>query len=1252
MKRKKTTRCVLSLLLVLMLTFSLVQNTFAAETDGNPESNTSAGSISYTDENADSDQKSGTSTTKLNNAEENSEEGSQSQVPEDPGSSAVNPEADPEGADTEKPEDSSKPAVVCKGDANVADCAAETHIEGCPKFVSNENTEKGEDSGTDPEKAAIQARIDALPGNDDFAGMSEEDKKSVAEEYASIMEKLDKLCESEGKEDIDELEGVNLEKLIGLADAINAYTAAAEEKYVAWIGDQGYTTLLDAVKAAPKDEITTIKLGEDVYTLYGKISGNGSTNTDTTGKRLVFVGAGKDKTTWNIGTPEEVQPGQGNGDFSFGGSASITFKNMTLKAAITPNGKQDNRNYTGFPHTKDTIVEDCIIDGRTCYWGYTSAMFKDTTFNCPRGDYALWTYSSPKMTFEHCTFNSKGKVINVYRDDVSQHCTINFNNCTVNNNFVALKQVLNINDSNTTGLSYTINITGNNAVTGLKPDKITCSRLFGFGGKSQNNAGHTVVNFGGTTVWKDGKMIDPKTHHNSGVMTDGVSYKNDVEGANDSLYVEGYKDDAFTITTMPNGATTKTCNYCGYTERTDPSYVVPTYKWDVSRSKTAASLDENKESTITLSLPSAEEKLNSDVVFVLDGSSSATTAVVEDSLKLLEELKTATENSGAAVNVCVVKFKRRAYKSDWYDLSNNYDDIKKAMGTKYSGGTNIHAGLLAGKEALDQHGGVSADRKYLILISDGSTYLYSKDGNWASETPFTRSYYPKEPYNRTAGSFWDVNWYEPNFHPDVNVVRPNDTSDVAAWHNYLNDVRDRNETVNSQGHTGDYYDYHCDYDLNFNQGKPSPDFKTQPGEPRTASNRDMAFYYANEAWNNIKDSGYHAYSIAVKDGLAGAGNADDSRCFMNYLNDGASLNFDDIKKEIIYAVGAGSQVEDKMGSEFDLVPDTFQLTVGGTQLTCTRSGNTYSFGDSTKDRFVIVYDESNDSFIWTINENVSNFAPVQLSYKVKLAAPATAAGTYTVPTNEYAKLTTVDSAGTTGSTFDFEVPTVSYTITNDTLSYDANGGTGSMNPVTGNEGSTVTIAESGFTRSGYTFTGWNTQADGKGTSYKAGDSFTLAGKDTVLYAQWSKNAPVQVKLSYDANGGTGSMNPVTGNEGSTVTIAESGFTRSGYTFTGWNTQADGKGTSYKAGDSFTLAGKDTVLYAQWSKKGSGKHSKSSKSSNSSEIGGNSSETVKTINSPHTGDNNHLLTWVLLLIISGCAVIGMVLYSRKKNRKAE
>ena len=529
--------------------------------------------------------------------------------------------------------------------------------------------------------------------------------------------------------------------------------------------------------------------------------------------------------------------------------------------------------------------------------------------------------------------------------------------------------------------------------------------------------------------------------------------------------------------------------------------------WDISRSKAATALNENNESTVTLSLPSAEENLNSDVVFVLDGSSSADTAVVKDSLKLLEELKTATENSGAAVNVCVVKFKRQAFKSDWYDLSNNFDAIKNAMKTKYSGGTNIHAGLLAGKEALDRHDGVSADRKHLILISDGSTYLYSKDGNWASDTPFTRSYYPKESYNGAAGGFWDNATYEPNNYPEVNVARPKTTSDVAAWQNYLNDVKARNETVNSEGKTGDDYDYHCNYDLNFNQGKPSTDFKTQPCEPRTANNRDMAFYYANEAWNAIKNSGYHAYSIATADGLAGAGNADDSHCFMNYLNGGASLDFDAIKKEIIYAVGAGSQVEDKMGSEFDLVPGTFQLTVGGKALTCIQNGNAYSFGDDAKsDRFVIIYNEGDDSFTWTINENVSNFAPVQLSYKVKLMNSSTTAGTYEVATNEYARLTPKDSNGVVGQTVEFDIPKVIYTISKQSLSYDANGGTGTMESITGEVGSKSVIEQNGFARSGHTYTGWNTQADGKGTAYKPGDIFTLTDKDTVLYAQWSKNS--------------------------------------------------------------------------------------------------------------------------------------------------
>lgn len=181
----------------------------------------------------------------------------------------------------------------------------------------------------------------------------------------------------------------------------------------------------------------------------------------------------------------------------------------------------------------------------------------------------------------------------------------------------------------------------------------------------------------------------------------------------------------------------------------------------------------------------------------------------------------------------------------------------------------------------------------------------------------------------------------------------------------------------------------------------------------------------------------------------------------------------------------------------------------------------------------------------------------------------------------------------------------------------------------------MTVAENVFTRNNYTFTGWNTQADGNGTAYKPGDSFMLTDEDTVLYAQWSKNAPAQVKVSYDANGGTGTMKSTTSDVGSKIVIQQSGFTRSGYTFTCWNTQADGKGTAYKAGDSFTLTDKDTVLYAQWRK-------------NSGSAGTGTNGTVKPTDSPQTGDNSNLALWFVLLLVSGGAVTATAVISSKKK----
>lgn len=306
-----------------------------------------------------------------------------------------------------------------------------------------------------------------------------------------------------------------------------------------------YNDLAKATAEAENND--TILLGESDYTLYG-VSSEGTTE----GKNLTFVGSGTDKTSWRIG-PEVPDPkhygDEYNSDYSFEGAGTVTFRNMTLRSVTKNTG---NINYLGFSHIQgQTVVEDCVINGKTYYWGYQGAVFKNTTFNPPFGDYALWTYSSPTMTFDNCTFNAKGKVINVYTDySAGTHdITVNVNNCKFNS-FSFGKQALNINDSNMGNYKYILNITGNNTVTAAR-DNTTCSQLFGFGGKeSTNNKGKTDVNIDGKLVWTAGKMV---THD----YTDGEHDK-----AYDVTYTEWASDNAGTWTRTG----TPKCKYCGFTK--------------------------------------------------------------------------------------------------------------------------------------------------------------------------------------------------------------------------------------------------------------------------------------------------------------------------------------------------------------------------------------------------------------------------------------------------------------------------------------------------------------------------------------------------------------------------------------------------------------------------------------------------------------------------------------------------------------
>ena len=216
--------------------------------------------------------------------------------------------------------------------------------------------------------------------------------------------------------------------------------------------------LVAAIAAASDGD--TITLGEGEFTTYGNTSPE---------KSLTFVGAGTG-TVWTIGDLDKDVGGEGNGDYSFEGCDTITFKNMTLKV--------DNKNYRGFIRINHTVVENCTLEGRTAYWGYETAKFVGSTFTAPEGDYALWDYSTKDMSFDGCTFNISGKGVHVYVEaanadkDVTR--TVAVNNCTVNSSAEG-KAFLNIKNSTQ---SYDVTLSGENTVTGLTANGTTGSALY------------------------------------------------------------------------------------------------------------------------------------------------------------------------------------------------------------------------------------------------------------------------------------------------------------------------------------------------------------------------------------------------------------------------------------------------------------------------------------------------------------------------------------------------------------------------------------------------------------------------------------------------------------------------------------------------------------------------------------------------------------------------------------------------------
>lgn len=443
--------------------------------------------------------------------------------------------------------------------------------------------------------------------------------------------------------------------------------------------------------------------------------------------------------------------------------------------------------------------------------------------------------------------------------------------------------------------------------------------------------------------------------------------------------------------------------------------------WDLSKSKTATNLDENFESDVTLSLPSAEAQLASDVVFVLDKSTSA--ELEDQALEMLKNLQAQIQETGAKVNVGVVIFNKEAHKNGFFDLATEYDKIEAAIKTDISSGTNTHAGLLAGIDMLESDTSVSDDRKYLIFVSDGITYMYN-------EEPTAIGLENADKTKIFAG-------------PDNWATKYGRNAAPASWEAYLGDVETQIQL------DGDRYD--APYGTSFTHGGENA-YISYDDRANHAMSIDKALYLTYKTYSNAA-SKYHCYAMPAESSASTA--YPWATSFMNYLAGGKSVKFEQIQNDIYYLLDAGSTVVDVIGHtddyNFDFVNDAANLTmtVGGETLKTTKIDETsYGFGELRDGEYpyVLTYyangseDVKDEHFVWQINVPVSNFEPVTLTYTVKLANPKTEPGTYGqydqdgsqgydgLYTNNSATLYPVDSNGTAGEPEEFLKPTVSYTV--------------------------------------------------------------------------------------------------------------------------------------------------------------------------------------------------------------------------------
>lgn len=449
--------------------------------------------------------------------------------------------------------------------------------------------------------------------------------------------------------------------------------------------------------------------------------------------------------------------------------------------------------------------------------------------------------------------------------------------------------------------------------------------------------------------------------------------------------------------------------------------------------KMATELDKNLETKVTLSFPGKRETEPSDVVFVLDKSgASAQMDIYKQAKEFLSQISQKAKDDGLDIKVGVVLFNKVGnIQQPLTDVVTGYDGILSAMNSEVRHGTNMHAGLLAAKSILDADTAVKGENKHVILISDGATYLYCKDGDFTK--PYTRSFGSVEGGRNMMGGIWE--WQSREYHLNNAWKKFSDGSNFIFSQamkspeklgEYLAYYRDQYEN-NSEKNWAQYdYEY---TDAAADNGTTNP----IPVDVNAPCNIDAAFWSTDDTFQSMVNAGYDM-NVYYKNA------ADfDGQVFLQYLtrnsnNGQLDTDFAEIKAKLVDKIAAGSTVEDLIGADFDFIndPAKISLTANGEKLNPEKiDDTTYGFGKKSDGtyRFTLKFQAGEDEkLILTLNEAASPSKPVVLEYSERLVNVPTEPGVHTLNVNESAVLHPIDGNGVSGDDYEFPVPTVEYTV--------------------------------------------------------------------------------------------------------------------------------------------------------------------------------------------------------------------------------